>query len=289
MFSGSMVALVTPFKNGKIDEEKVTELIEFHIENGTSAIVPCGTTGESATLSHEEHNYLIELVISTVNKRIKVIAGTGSNSTDEAVKLTQHAYDAGADGALVITPYYNKPTQKGLYYHFKEVAGKVPIPVVLYNVPGRTGVSLHPETIADLSKIDNIVGIKEASGDLEQVTHIASVCDIAIISGDDALTFPMLALGGVGVISVAANIIPKRVADMVSAWESGDIETSRKINLELFDLFTGVFIETNPIPVKTAMSLMGMIECDFRLPLCKMKEENLVKFKTLLRKYKLIN
>ena len=288
MFSGSMVAIVTPFKDGKIDEQKVKDLVEFQIENGTRAIVPCGTTGESATLSHDEHNTMIEMIVSLVNKRIKVIAGTGSNSTAEAVRLTQHAYEVGADGALVITPYYNKPTQKGLLLHFNEIASRVPIPIVLYNVPGRTGVSIQPATVAELAKVDNIVAIKEASGDLEQVTQIRSLCDIAVISGDDALTYPMLALGGTGVISVAANIIPRKVADMLDAWEAGNREEACKINLNLFSLFKNMFIETNPIPVKTAMSMMGMITEEFRLPLCSMSPDNVAKLKIVLTNYGLI-
>jgi len=274
LFSGSMVAIVTPFKNNKFDEEKFRELIEFQIKNNTSAIVPCGTTGESATLTHDEHNKVIDSAIKIVNKRVPVIAGTGSNSTYETVKLTKHAKDAGADAALLITPYYNKPTQKGLIAHYKKIAESVDIPIILYNVPGRTGVNMLPETVAKLSKIENIIAVKEASGNLNQIAKIISLCDISVLSGDDSLTLPILALGGSGVISVAANVAPKDVSEMVNSFDKGDLNKARKIHFKLFSLFKDLFIETNPIPVKTALSLMGMLNGELRLPLVEIENKN---------------
>ncbi|MQY52778.1 MAG: 4-hydroxy-tetrahydrodipicolinate synthase [Firmicutes bacterium] len=290
MFSGSFVALVTPFKNNRIDVEKLKELVEFHIKKGTSGIVPCGTTGESPTLSHEEHRLVIETVIKAVNGRIKVIAGTGSNNTNEAIELTRFAKKVGADGCLVITPYYNKPTQNGLYLHFKKIAETVDIPIIMYNVPGRTGTNMISSTAAKLSKIKNIIGLKEASGNITQISQIVRECveEFDVLSGDDAMTFPILAVGGKGVISVAANIVPAEVAGLVESFTRGDINKSRKMHLKMFPLFGAMFYETNPIPVKTSMNLMGMISDEIRLPLCKMSEENLKKLKTTLKEYKLI-
>jgi len=291
MFSGSYVALVTPFKNNRVDVGKLKELVEFHINNGTSGIAPCGTTGESATLSHEEHRLVIETVVKAVNGRVKVIAGTGSNNTTEAIELTKFAKKAGADGCLVITPYYNKPTQNGLYLHFKEISETGDIPIVMYNVPGRTGVNMLPSTVAKLAKIKNIVGLKEASGDINQISQIVRECgeDFDVLSGDDSMTFPIMAVGGKGVISVVANIVPREMAGLVEAFNRGDIKKAREIHLKMFPLFGAMFYETNPIPVKTAMSLMGMISDEIRLPLCKMSEENLAKLKTTLKEYKLIS
>jgi len=290
MFSGSYVALVTPFKNNRVDVGKLKELVEFHVKKGTSGIVPCGTTGESATLSHEEHRLVIETVVRAANGRLKVIAGTGSNNTIEAIELTRFAKEVEADGCLVITPYYNKPTPNGLYLHFKEVAEAVNIPMVMYNVPGRTGVNMLPSTVAKLAKIENIVGLKEASGNITQVSEIVMHCgeDFDVLSGDDAMTFPIMAVGGKGVISVAANIVPEEMAALVETFEKGDIKKARKMHLEMLPLFNAMFYETNPIPVKTAMHLMGMISDEIRLPLCKMSEENLAKLKATLKEYKLI-
>ncbi|MDP8217799.1 MAG: 4-hydroxy-tetrahydrodipicolinate synthase [Candidatus Theseobacter exili] len=288
MISGSLVAIVTPFKNGAVDEGKLVELVERQIREGTRGIVPCGTTGESATLSREEHEKVIRITVETVNGRVPVLAGTGSNSTDEALLMTKYAKEIGADASLLITPYYNKPTQDGLFKHFELIAKKVDIPIVLYNVPGRTGVNLLPETAAYLSQIDNIIAIKEASGSLDQVSQIIGSSDLMVISGDDSLTLPMLALGAKGVISVVANIVPGRLAAMLSAWENGNIERARAIHLELFDLMKGMFIETNPIPVKEALKLMGLLNGEFRLPLCRMTEANLEKLKSLLGKYNLL-
>jgi len=290
MFSGSYVALVTPFKNNRVDVGKLKELVEFHVKKGTSGIVPCGTTGESATLSHEEHRLVIETVVKAAKGRLKVIAGTGSNNTTEAIELTRFAKEVETDGCLVITPYYNKPTQNGLYLHFKEVAETVDIPMVMYNVPGRTGVNMLPSTVAKLAKIENIVGLKEASGNITQVSEIVMHCgeDFDVLSGDDAMTFPIMAVGGKGVISVAANIVPEEMAALVEAFEAGDIKKAREMHLKMLPLFNAMFYETNPIPVKTAMNLMGMISDEIRLPLCKMSEENLAKLKTTLKEYKLI-
>jgi 4-hydroxy-tetrahydrodipicolinate synthase len=288
MFTGSMTALITPFKNGKIDEDKLRQLIDFQIENGTQALIPCGTTGESATLSHEEHNRVIDLTIKHTKGRIPVIAGTGSNSTDETIMLTQHAKDAGADACLLISPYYNKPTQAGLLAHFTKVADSVDMPVVLYNVPGRTGVNIEPETVAKLSEQKNIIAIKEASGNLDQISKIISLCNIVVLSGDDSLTLPILAIGGRGVISVASNIVPADVAELVNSFEAGDLAKARRMHYKLFPLFKTLFIETNPAPIKTAMAMKGMIDLELRLPLVEMKDENKIKLKKALEEYGLL-
>ena len=288
---GSMVALVTPFRKGEVDVRTLQRLVEFHIKEGTSAIVPCGTTGESATLSHEEHEQVIEVTIQAARGRVAVVAGTGSNNTQEALRLTRHAQRAGADGALLIAPYYNKPTQEGLYRHFKTVAESVHLPIVVYNIASRTGVNIEPETFGRLSKVSNIAGVKESSGSLEQMSKIKALCGdrVALLSGDDALTLPVLAIGGTGVISVVANLLPGKIARMVSAFQKGRLEEARKIHYELVPLTKVLFIETNPIPVKTAMGLMGMIEeSTLRLPMCPMSDANLAKLKEVLRSYKLI-
>ena len=290
MFEGSCVAIVTPFKDGKIDQQALADLIEFHISNGTNAIVPCGTTGESATLSHQEHEELVELAIGFVNGRVPVIAGTGSNSTAEAVRLTASAKKAGAKGALVITPYYNKPTQEGLYRHYRTIAEAVDIPIVMYNVPGRTGINLLPTTVARLAEIPNIAAIKEASGSLSQMTEIVSLCgdNITLLSGDDFIILPALSIGGKGVISVVANIAPAEVSHLVKQFNTGDLEGAKKMQLKLFPLCQAMFYETNPIPVKTALSLMGKIQLEFRSPLCTMSEQNSAKLKSRLEEYGLL-
>jgi 4-hydroxy-tetrahydrodipicolinate synthase len=291
MFEGSLVALVTPFKNGKVDEKKLKELIEFQIKNGTSGIVPCGTTGESATLTTAEHERVIEITIEKVNKRVPVIAGTGSNSTEEAVNLTKHAAASGANGSLQVAPYYNRPTQKGLYEHFKAVANAVDIPIVLYNIASRTGVNIEPETIAKLAKdCKNIVGVKEASGNLEQMSRIRLLCpeDFDLISGDDTLTLPLLAIGGTGIISVVANIVPKDVANMVKEYQKGNLVKARNLHYKLFPLVKAMFIETNPIPVKTAMGMLGICEPDLRLPMTEMLPENADKLRKALKDYGLL-
>ena len=288
MFEGSMVALTTPFKNNKVDEDKIRELIEFHIKNNTSGIVPCGCTGEAATLNHNEQKRAIKVTVEAVNKRIKVIAGTGSNSTAEALDLTRSAAEAGADGALLITPYYNKPTPEGQYRHYEKIAREVDIPLVLYNVPSRTGICMLPETIARLAKIGNIAAVKEASGSLDQVSQILSLCDITVLSGDDSLTLPMMAVGAKGVISVAANIVPADVAQMINAFNKGDLQKAREIHYKLLPLCKAMFYETNPIPVKTAMGMMGLISNELRMPLCEPAEATKDKLKKVLQEYGLL-
>ncbi len=290
MFKGSIVAIVTPFKEGKVDEEAYRELIEFQIENGTSAVVPCGTTGESATLSMEEHARVIEIAIDAVNKRVPVIAGTGGNSTHEAIELTEHAKKVGADATLQVTPYYNKPTQEGLYQHFKAIAKAVSLPQVLYNVPGRTSVNMLPETVARLAELPEIVAVKEASGNLAQMAEIVRLAgdNITLLSGDDNLTLPVLAIGGKGVISVVANIVPKDNAEMVKAWEDGDLKKATEMYYKLLPLCQAMFYETNPIPVKTSLALMGKISGEMRLPLCEMAPANLDKLKKALSDYGVI-
>jgi 4-hydroxy-tetrahydrodipicolinate synthase len=285
---GSMVALVTPFQGDAIDGSALKRLVEFHVVGGTSALVPCGTTGESATLSHEEHEHVIEAVVQTARGRIPVIAGTGSNNTAEAIQLTKHAQRVGADGALLISPYYNKPTQRGLYLHFKAVAEAVTIPLIPYNIASRTAVNIEPETFARLAAdCPNIVAVKEASGNLEQMSRILQLTNrrLALLSGDDALTLPVLAIGGTGVISVVANLVPKDVAAMVRAFEEGKVKQAIEWHERLLPLVKAMFIETNPIPVKTAMGILGMIDPELRLPLCAMEGQNLEKLKAALAAY----
>jgi len=290
MFQGSIVAIVTPFKNNKLDEKALTDLIEWHIAEGTHAIVPCGTTGESATLEYEEHYRVIELTVKAVNGRVPVIAGTGANSTSETIMMTKKAKEVGADGALLVVPYYNKPTQEGLYRHYKAVAEAVDIPQVLYNVPGRTAVNMLPSTVARLAGLRNVVAIKEASGNLAQVSEVIRLCGdrINVLSGDDFTTFPAMALGVKGTISVSANVAPRDVSAMCQYMLDGNIEEARKLHFKLEPLNNAMFIETNPIPVKTALSLMGKIEEEMRLPLCPMAAENKEKLKNILIDYGLI-
>jgi 4-hydroxy-tetrahydrodipicolinate synthase len=290
MFQGSIVAIVTPFKNGKVDEEKYRQLIEFQIKNGTSAIVPCGTTGESATLNFEEHHRVIDVTVQAVRKRVPVIAGTGGNSTAEAIELTEHAKKVGVDATLQVAPYYNKPTQEGLFQHFKAIAKAVPLPQVLYNIPGRTGVNMLPATVARLAELKEVVAIKEASGDLGQMAEVVRLAGdkITLLSGDDNLTLPVLAIGGKGVVSVVANIAPKDSSKMVKAWHDGNVEQARKLFYKLLPLCQAMFYETNPIPVKTSLALMGKIDGEMRLPLWPMAPANLEKLKAALEAYGLI-
>lgn len=288
---GSIVAIVTPFSRGKIDEKKLSELVNWHIENGTDAILPCGTTGESPTLSFEEHERVIEIVISSVKGKIPVIAGTGSNSTQEAIALTQRAQEAGADASLQVTPYYNKPTQEGLFRHFKAVADSVNIPIILYNIAGRTARNIEPETIARLTKAcANIRGVKEASGSLEQMSRTKELCpdDFILLSGDDSLTLPVLSIGGVGVISVVANIVPVDIKKLCTTFAEGKIEEAKNLHYKLSPLVKAVFIETNPIPVKTAMGILGMCKPDLRLPMCEMSAANLENLRKALKDYGLL-
>ncbi len=290
MFTGSIVAIVTPFKNGQVDEDGFRELIEFQIENGTSAIVPCGTTGESATLSFEEHKKVIEIAVDAAKRRVPIIAGAGANNTKEAIELTEFAKSAGADATLQVVPYYNKPTQEGLYQHFSAIAKEVPLPQVLYNIPGRSSVNMLPETVARLAEHREIVAIKEASGNLVQMAQILNLAGdkITLLSGDDTLTLPVLSIGGRGVISVIANIVPKESADMVRLWEEGRVEEAKELYLRLLPLCQAMFYETNPIPVKTALSLMGRITGELRLPLCSMSQNNMERLKKVLSQYNLI-
>lgn len=276
MFKGSITALVTPFKDGRVDEKAFKSLIEFQIECGTNGLVPCGTTGESATLTHEEHKRVIELTIEDASGRVPVIAGTGSNSTAETIQLTRHAEASGASAALIITPYYNKPSQQGLYEHYKKISEEVSIPIILYNVPGRTSLNMAPETVARLSELKNIVGIKEATGDLKQVSEVIeySKDGFGVLSGDDFVTVPMLAIGAVGVISVTANIVPGEMSKMVNGFMEGRTKEAIGLHYRLATLHRSMFIETNPVPVKTALAMMGRIEEEFRLPLVRISDAN---------------
>ncbi len=290
MFEGSYVAIVTPFKNGKVDTQALRELIEFQIAEGTQGIVPCGTTGESATLSHEEHDEVISLTVEVCKGKAKVLAGTGSNSTREAIELTQHAQKAGADGALLITPYYNKPSQEGLYQHFTAIAKETDLPIVLYNVPSRTAVDMVPETVQRLAEQKNIVGIKEASGSLSAVSRIVDFCgnDFSVLSGDDGLLWPILAVGGKGVISVTANILPGKMAQLCKAASAREMDRARALHYELRKINDVLFIETNPVPVKTALSLMGKIDGELRPPLSPLSTDNLETLKSVLSEYSLL-
>lgn len=290
MFTGSLVALVTPFSDGQVDFETLDELVEFHLNSGTDGIVPCGTTGESPTLSHEEHKAVIERVVSIVDGRIPVIAGTGSNSTAEAIELTAHARKSGADGSLQVCPYYNKPTQEGLYQHFKAIAEEVDIPLVLYNIPGRCGGSgLAAETIIRLAELENIVAVKEASGSLDLASEIALATDLTLLSGDDSLTLPMASVGGKGVISVAANIVPADVKAMTDLILEGDLTSARKWHQKLFALAKNMLgLATNPIPVKTAMAMLNMASDELRLPMTPLTADQQTQLRQCLKEYGLL-
>jgi len=289
MFKGSWVALVTPFnENFEVDFDTYGKLVDFHIEHGTHGLVPCGCTGEAATLSHEEQKKCIRFVIERVAGRIPVVAGTGSNNTMEALELTRFAKEVGCDGALLITPYYNKPTQAGLLAHYQKIAKEVDIPIILYNVPSRTGVKLEAETVAELNKIPNIVAIKEAGGSVDQVSQILSMCDITVLSGDDSLTLPMMSVGAVGVISVAANVVPTELAKMCTLALEGNYAQAREIHYRLMPLFKALFYETNPMPVKAALAQMGMIKNLLRLPLVPMSEPKFKQLEQVLRRLQLV-
>lgn len=284
-FEGAFTAQITPFnEENELNEDGLRKNIQFQIEGGIDGIVPVGTTGECATLSHDEHERVIEIAVATADGRVPVIAGTGSNSTQEALKLTKHAAETGADAALIVGPYYNKPTQRGLYEHYKKLAEEADIPQIIYNIPSRTGRNIEAETLIKLSKFENVVGVKEASGDLKQVMKIAQNTDddFNILSGDDRLTLPMLSLGGVGVISVASNLVPGKVSQMVSSYLEGNVETARKIHYELLPLFESLFIETNPGPVKAAMEIIGESAGKPRLPLVEASEESKKKLRKVI-------
>jgi len=285
---GSFVALVTPYSKGEVDLKKVKELVEFHVKNGTSGICPIATTGEGPVLTHDEKAAIVKTVVETAKGKALVFPGTGTYNTAESIELTRMAKELGADGALMVTPYYNKPTQEGLFRHYEACAKAVNLPIMLYNVPGRTGVSMNPETTARLSKIKTIIALKDASGNVEQVTMVRNLCDIQILSGEDSLTFAIITLGGVGVVSVAANIIPKQVAEMVAFTVKGDLDKGRQIHDRYFELFKNLFIETNPIPVKTALKKMGMYNGEMRLPMCDMSAGNEEKLEKTLKACKVV-
>ena len=292
LFKGSGVAIVTPFTaDNKVNCTKLSELIEWHIEQGTDAIIACGTTGESPTLTDEEHKKVIECAVATANKRLPVIAGTGSNDTAYAVQLSEHAEKIGVDGLLCITPYYNKPTQKGLIANFTAIADAVNIPIIMYNVPGRTGINLLPETVAKLAEHQNIRGVKEASGNIAQVAEIARLVpeDFFLYSGNDDMVVPLMSLGGVGVISVVANIAPKDTHAMAQHFLDGNAKAACELQLKMKPLIDALFCETNPIPVKTAMNLMGLDVGQLRLPLIEMYEQNLARLKQQMQAYGLLN
>jgi 4-hydroxy-tetrahydrodipicolinate synthase len=290
VFEGVSTALVTPFRNGEVDEPALRELVEFQIASGIEGLVPCGSTGESATMSHAEHQRVVEIVVAATRGRVPVVAGTGSNNTREAVELTRHAKEAGADGALLISPYYNKPTQDGIVAHYAEIARETDFPLVVYNIPGRTGSNMLPATLARLADIEQVVGVKEASGDLGQISEVVARCpdDFSVLSGDDALTLPILAVGGNGVISTSANVAPVEMIEMVSAFRAGDLARAREIHLRLLPLFDVLFCETNPIPVKAAVAETGRIGDEIRLPLTEITQPNRERLKVVLKELGLL-
>lgn len=288
-FTGVTVALVTPFRDGEVDEQALRRLVDFHVEEGTDCISPCGTTGESPTLSHEEHERVIGLVCEQAGGRVPVIAGTGSNSTREAIRLTKFAQSAGAAGALMVAPYYNKPTQEGFFQHFKAVAEAVELPIVLYNIPGRTGKNMEPETIARLGEVPNIVAVKESTGSMDQASQILASSDVTVLSGDDSLTLPLMSLGGSGVVSVAANIVPADVKAMVGAFLSGDAAGARERHHRLFPLCRDMLgLATNPIPVKAAMQRLGRDTGEVRLPMTPLDERQKSHLAETLKNYGLL-
>jgi len=287
-FKGTYVALITPFKDGVVDYDTLDKLVDFHIKAGIAGIVPCGTTGESPTLSHEEHDAVIARVIKRANGRIHIMAGTGSNSTAEAIRLTRHAEENGADSALVVAPYYNKPTQEGLYQHYKAIAESTKLPIVIYNIPGRCGVEIFPETIARLAKIKNIQAVKHATGSMDGASALRALCDIQILSGDDSMTLPLMSIGGTGVISVIANIIPKDTKALTAAALAGNYKKAEKLHRKLFPLSKNMFIATNPIPIKTAMGMLGMCSDELRLPMYPMDEALKQKLRASLVEYGLL-
>ncbi len=291
IFRGTFVAIVTPFTDGQIDEQGLVDLIEFHIANGTHGIVPCGTTGESATMSHEEHHRVVQLTVKTVAGRVPVLAGSGSNSTAEAIELTRHAKESGADGVLMVSPYYNRPSQEGIYQHYRAVAEAVAIPIILYNVPSRTSSNILPATVARLAEVPGIAGIKEATGDLNQVSEVIRLCpdDFAVLSGDDFTSMPTVLLGGTGVISVTSNVAPKDMAAMMDAALAGDLARAKELHYRLFPLMQAMFYDTNPVPAKKTLELMGRIKSGApRLPLAPMNDETLARLKVALTDYGLI-
>jgi len=292
MFKGAITAIVTPFKEDEsLDLDALGRLVEFQIKNRIDGIVPCGTTGESPTLDYEEHEKVIQTVIDAANGRVPIIAGTGSNSTREAIEMTKKAADAGADASLQVCPYYNKPTQEGLFRHFSAIARAVDIPIIVYNIKGRTGVNMETPTLARLAKEhSSIVGVKEASGDINQMQDVLNTLpkEFDVLSGDDNMTFPLMKLGGKGVISVASNIIPNEIHQLTQYALKGDFKKAEEMHNKLMPLFKGIFIETNPIPIKAALAMKGFIEESYRLPMCEMQAENKEKLKKTLQELKLI-
>ncbi|MFQ6092633.1 MAG: 4-hydroxy-tetrahydrodipicolinate synthase [bacterium] len=290
MFRGLYVAMVTPFKEGKVNEEKLRELVRFHLENGTDGLVPCGTTGENPTFTWEEHFRIVEVVVEEAKGKLKVVANAGTFSTSKSIENVKRVKDLGADGAMTITPYYNKPTQEGLSAHFLKIADSTDIPLMIYNVPGRTGVNLLPKTLGALADHDNIVAVKEASGSLTQMSDVVLTCGdkITMLSGDDGLTLPAMAVGGEGVVSVVGNIVPRDMKAMITAFEQGDIREAMRWHHKLFPLCEAMFIETNPMPVKEAMNMLGWDVGDVRLPLVRMLAENRAKLKSVLEEYGLL-
>ena len=289
LFAGLSVAMITPFKNGEIDESGLQALVDYHVEQGTDTLCPVGTTGESPTLSHDEHKQVISIVCKQAAGRIKVMAGTGSNSTREAVELTKYAEQAGADGALHVAPYYNKPTQEGFYQHYKTIAESVELPIVVYNIPGRTAKNIEPETIIRLAEIPNIVAVKESTGSMDQASHILSSCDLAVLSGDDSLTLPLMALGGKGVVSVVGNIVPADVKAMLMAFNAGDLAKAREWHYRLFTLCRNLLgLATNPIPIKAAMQLLGRDNGEVRLPMTQLDADSMKVLEKTLQDYGLL-
>ncbi|UQZ91189.1 4-hydroxy-tetrahydrodipicolinate synthase [Deltaproteobacteria bacterium Smac51] len=289
-FRGVVTAIVTPFKNGEVDEDALRKHIRFQIEGGVQGLVPCGTTGESPTLSHEEHNRVVAITVEEAAGKVAVLAGAGSNSTREAIALAVHAKKVGADGLLMVTPYYNKPTPEGIFLHYKAVSEAVDLPIMLYNIPGRCGVNILPETMVKLAEIPNVVGVKEATGDLGQMTRTIELCgpDFLVTSGDDALTLPLLSVGGGGIISVASNLIPGPMVEMWKAWESGEVKKARELFFKMLPLFKALFVETNPMPVKAALSLAGRMDSEMRLPMCQPKPATVEALKPLLKQWGLM-
>jgi len=283
MLQGAMTAMITPFVGDAVDYQRLQRNVEYQIERGIDGLVPVGTTGESPTLSHDEHRKVIQTVVQAVSGRVRVIAGTGSNSTQEALELTRHALAVGANAALMVNPYYNKPTQEGLYRHFMTVADTVDLPIVLYNIPGRTNITMSPQTVARLATHDNIIAVKEATGSMDIASEIASLCDITILSGDDSLTLPLMSIGGKGVISVLSNLLPDRVKALTDAVLADDFDQARQLHLQLFPLCKAMFLETNPIPIKTALGIVGLDSGQLRLPLCEMGNDHRAALEAVLR------
>jgi 4-hydroxy-tetrahydrodipicolinate synthase len=290
VFEGVITALVTPLRGGAVDEPALRDLVERQIAAGVDGLAPCGSTGESATLSHDEHRRVVEIVVSAARGRVPVLAGAGSNSTREAIELTEYAKQAGADGALLISPYYNKPTQEGIVAHYAEIARETSFPLVAYNIPGRTASNILPATLARVADIEQVVGVKEASGDLAQVSEVIAACpeDFSVVSGDDVLTLPVLAVGGRGVISTSSNVAPAQMVRLVRAFRAGDLDGALQMHQRLLPLFDALFCETNPIPVKAALSLLGAIGDEIRLPLTPITEANRERLQVVLKEVGLL-